>query len=218
MSASGYWLIGEIDDGAATSLVPSFERWRDQVEADPGFRRCRSAWEATDDVLAHVTRTKSGDSSVLDLDDDARAIDELFSTYQPSNDLFMECANLVAPNEIWELQGDRPSEPLTTAMIGTRKLAPLSLVFVALGPVASQAIPGLLGNFALASAQTAERADAIADVLGSDVQELVQRAEVWMATGDEPLLDPTDLLAALPIMFQGARNTGRGIVSVTTTF
>jgi hypothetical protein len=217
MSASGYWLIGEIDDMAASSLAPSFERWRVQVEADPGFRRCRSVWSATDDVLAHVTRAQSGDRSVLDLDDRAMAIAELFAAHQPPNALFLECADLVATDDIWDLRRDRPSEP-TTAMIGTRKLAPLSLVFVALGPVASEEIPGVLGNFALTSTQVAEHAHAVAEVLGSDGEELVQRAEVWMETGDEPLLDPTALLAVLPIMFQQARETGRGIVSVPATF
>ena len=95
--------------------MTSFGRWRHQGEADPGFRRCQSVCDATDDVLVHATRTQSGD--VLDLDDHARAIVDLFSGYQPSNDLFMECANLVGSNEIWDLKGDRPSEP-TTAMIG----------------------------------------------------------------------------------------------------
>ena len=219
MSVSGYWLIGEIDDAAARSLAPSFERWRMHVEADSGFRRCRSTWDATADVLAHVTSNGSDDNSWLEVDGAFRAIEDLFSNYQPSNDLFMECADLVASDEIWDLRSPPSAGATATALIGTRKLAPISLVFVALGPVASRAIPGLLGNFAATSTQVTEHADAISAALGSDVVELLHRAEVWSgATGDEPLLDPTHLLVVLPMMFQQARTTGRGIVSVTTTY
>lgn len=146
MSVSGYWLIGEIDDAAARSLAPSFERWRMHVEADSGFRRCRSTWDATADVLAHVTSNGSDDNSWLEVDGAFRAIEDLFSNYQPSNDLFMECADLVASDEIWDLRSPPSAGATATALIGTRKLAPISLVFVALGPVASRAIPGCWGT------------------------------------------------------------------------
>ncbi|HEV2637716.1 MAG TPA: hypothetical protein VGX23_21365 [Actinocrinis sp.] len=201
MSRTGYWIIGALGQEALDALLErigasAFEQLPSDL--DVGW------WHAMDDVdvaaPAHLGYgpTYPSDPAVL--------FQEELSGLRPDPDVLDVC--VAAIGEVTE--ADR-------FVVAVRKGDPIAALFYGLGSAAAQRVPGRGGCFLVHSHAQADLAELmhLLDVSAPERVRFTDRVSQWLTVmGDQPDLDPLELLDGPLRLVNRARETRSGLVSV----
>lgn len=197
MSQTGFWIIGALGQDALDALL---ERVGAAAFEPPPGDLDMGWWNVMDDVdvAEHGAVYRPTAPAV-------RFQQELLGL-RPNPDVLDAC--VAAIGEAGE--ADR-------VVVAVRKGDPVAAFFYGLGSASAQRVPGRAGCFLLHGHARGDMAELVL-LLGLSAHQRARftgRVSRWLtAMGDQPDLDPLDLLAGPLHMVERARETRSGLVSV----
>lgn len=201
MSQTGYWIFAALAQDVLDALMErvgtsTFDPLPNGLDL--------SWWRAIDDV--HIVEPAHLGHGTACPTDPAVLFQEELLALRPDPDLLDTCIAAI---------GEPSNED--RHVVAVRKGDPVAALFYGLGSAAAQRIPGRGGCFVVHAHAQADLVN-LAQVLDLSAHERARftgRASQWLqAMGDQPDLDPTELLDGPLRLVHRARETGTGLVAV----
>ena len=200
MSQTGYWIIGALGQDALDALL-------ERVGAsafEPMPSGLVGRWHAMDEVDV-VGPAHPGHGTACPTDPAVLFQEELLSL-RPDPDVLDAC--IAAVGEVGE--EDR-------FVVAVRKGDPVAALFYGLGSAAALSLPGRAGCFLVHADAQADllEIERLLDVSAHDRARFAGRVSQWLETmGDQPDLDPIELLDGPLRLVHRAREARTGLVAV----
>lgn len=200
VSQTGFWIIGALGQDAAEALLERVGAAFEPLPAglDVGW------WNAMDGVDV-VEPAHLGHGTAC-LTDPAVLFQEELLGLRPDPDMLDLCITAIGD----AAEADR-------LVVAVRKGDPIAALFYGLGSGAAQRVPGRAGCFLLPAHARGDLAELrlLLDISAQERALFAGRASQWLkAMGDQPELDPLDLLDGPLLLVERALEAGSGLVSV----
>lgn len=211
MGDTGFWYVGQMPDDGVATLAPRIEAFCAKAGSDPGVLAVLEDWRS-----APARIHGFGDGHVRD------RYNERFLTafwvVRPPEEVFAACGREELEASTWDLADQHRPRPCRAAFAAVGLIPPVSLLYLGLGPQRMAWVPGVLGVFALTSAEVAANADHVRRAHAMSPSERagsVARMERWLRMGASPSFPVGHLLEALPLVFATAAEESTGLVAAT---